>query len=849
MITHPPDLLTGFLTEAHSYLAEMQEALRIGTLDPPRLQVIHQQATILSGATEMLGLEEVANLAAGVLTILALPLKNGHGLAAAECQKLVAALAQIEQELNRQADTQSEQAETSLPDVPAELLEIFVLEAKEHNQAIQVGLEQIQQHPTDLHSLGELRRVTHTLKGAAASIGFVHIARLAHLMEELFERCLEQNQPLEREALDLLLDSVDVLENQLQPGGALPTSLNALEGRYAELLKDNYPQPQSRAVSLPIPGLQTPTTEDMLRLSLITMDRLINRVGELIINRAGLERQIGSFRNLLAELNLTTKRLRQIAHDIDEQVETNLPVRAVPSTDPTFDPLELDRYSLLYQLVRELEEIAADTGDVNNQLHFLADDLDASLTYERRLTTDLQDGLLATRLVPFYELETRLRRTVNRTARTLSKNVELILTGFDTKVDKNILDGLADPLMHLLRNAVDHGIESPEIRHTRLKPAVGKVEIHVMRERGRVMVTLRDDGAGIDPKQIQQQAVRAGLLLPDVSPSHQQLLMLLFEDGFSLAETVTETSGRGVGLDIVRRAVSRLQGTVRVDSVLGQGTTFVITIPITMAITQALFIQCCRQQFAIPIEQVSAVLRLEPELLDELHREGVLHYEGRAMPAFDLADFVNNEASRDEPRYGLVIEADRESIVLVDAMGGIHEAVVKSLGPHLRHVHGVIGATIAGDGSVTLILDLVEILAGKRPVAEPVRHEVPGTTTPHVLVVDDSPSVRRVICSYLQRLGWQTTDAKDGVDALEKLVALHPDVALVDIEMPRMNGFELLERIKADPGLQSIPVVFLTSRSAAKHRERADQLHVDGYLVKPYRENELVEQLRRVTRK
>ena len=747
-----------------------------------------------------------------------------------------------------------------MPDLPPELREIFALEANEHNQAIQTGLELLRHQPGDMASLSEMRRVTHTLKGAAASVGFARLAHMAHLMEEILDRHLEANAPLIDSVVNLLFDTADVLGNLIEPDQAVPldTLFETVDRQYVELLGDAYPQPpQVEAVVSHGRGTETPSTvraaENMLRLSLATMDALINRVGEIIINRSGLERQMGDLRTLLAELDRTTKRLRQVVHNIDAQVKTTLPIRAGAreNVDPTFDPLELDRYSLLYQFTRELEEIAADASDLHSHLHFLASDLDAGMTHERHLTTELQDSLLETRLVPFYELETRVRRTVRRTASDLGKSVDVILTGFDTTVDKAILDTLADPVMHLLRNAVDHGIEAPHIRRAANKPATGLITLNVSRERGRVVLTLSDDGAGIDLKKVHQRANALGRQV-----SEQQLLDLLFEEGFSLAETVTQTSGRGVGLDIVRRAVNRLQGMVRVETQVGRGTTFIISVPVTLAITQALFIRSCNQEFAVPLEQVAVVLRLESDFLDEIQKEGVLRYEGRALAIRDLAEFVGGPNARSgTPRYGLITETgDRGTVVLTEGMIGIHEAVVKSLGSHLRRVFGVAGATIAGDGRVTLILDLMEFVAAEQGASHtdgPVQvvRAQSVAEAPCVLVVDDSPSVRRVVCAFLERAGWQTVDAKDGIDALEKLGSIRADAALVDIEMPRMNGYELLARIKSDASLRHIPVIFLTSRSASKHRERAAQLQVDGYLVKPYRENELLEELTRVIRR
>jgi chemosensory pili system protein ChpA (sensor histidine kinase/response regulator) len=864
-----PDLLSGFVAEMHEYIAALRRDLTRCPQTSDLAASMAEQLNTLAGSAAVLGLEAVTQIAGPIAQKLAATVEARDSLSDADCQSLAAALDQIEGCLPPDALPPSRAPKTSarLPELPAELREIFALEAREHSQAIQSSLDYLREQPGNQEALSELRRAAHTFKGAAASIGFDSLAHLVHQMEDVIEHHLENNLSLTSPVLDLLFDAADALDSLIAPDGSTEVSIESVNRRFAEF-SGNYtaapiaPSDQSEISDISpdhadSPARQANPTDNLLHLPLASMDLLINRTGEIIINRARLERELGLIRGRLSEFDLALKRLHQVAQNISTHIEVTLPINTQSlGGDPAFDPLELDRYSLLYQFARELEEITSDTDDTGAQLNFLYEDLNAGLIYERRLTSDLQDSLLATRLVPFYELETRIRRTVRRTARDLNKAVDVALTGFDTKVDKTILDTLADPLMHLLRNAVDHGIESPDIRAAAQKSVPGVIRLHVARERGRVTVTLSDDGAGIDLRQVQQRGLELGLLAPGEQPSPQRLLSQLFEEGFSLAKTVTQTSGRGVGLDIVRRAINRLQGTVRVDSTLGLGTAFVISVPVTLAITQALFVTSCGQRFAIPLDQITAVLRLPFEAFEEFQTQGVIHYDGQLFTAYDLAEFVRGtDLPAQTVGYGLVIEmGGQQTVVLVESLVGIREAVVKSLGTHLRRVPGVVGATIAGDGSVTLILDLLEIIAGDKTdihiddsidfVSPPLPPEL--DENPHVLVVDDSPSVRRVVCSFLERMGWQATDAKDGLDALDKIAAIHPDVALVDIEMPRMNGYELLARIKSDPAMQHIPVVFLTSRAAAKHRERAAQLHVDGYLVKPYRENELIDELLRV---
>lgn len=872
MSTLTPDILTGFLAEAQGYLDALHEALAGGDDTPGQdhIQEIHRLIHTLGGAAAMLDLPEVAALATSAEKHLDPLLEGDNGLSDKIRGKLTTAVEDIEQRLKALADSNGGpaaeppmQAPPQTSDLPPELLEIFVLEAQEHSKVIHDGLERLRKDATDTATLSEVRRATHTLKGAAAAVGIELIARLAHQMEDLTEGFLEREEALTPEATDLLLDSADALEEMIEPqeddsGSAL---LESIDERYAKLLGAAYtPFPVPLPSAEPegeAPPRQHLRSEDLLRIPLADIDQLINRVGEIVINRAAFEGHLGSLDELLVALGHSTRRLRQVAQDIDTQVEAT-PMAGVGDHDTyeIFDPLELDRYTLLHQLARELEEVAADTGNVNSDLHLLADEFDATLIRERRLTTELQDGLMATRLVTFREIETRLRQTVRRAAHDLDKSVELILVGFDTEVDKTILNALVDGLMHMLRNAVDHGIEPPEAREAAGKPPTGQITLRMSRERGRAVISLSDDGAGIDLKAVLKHAVEAGLIGKEETPDQEELLNVLFEEGFSLAEQVTQTSGRGIGLNIVQRAVRSLQGTVRISTSSGRGTTFTISVPVTLAITRALFVGSGQQVFAVPLEQIASVMRLPASARDEFQEEGILRSEGRVLSVYELAAFTQEQvADVEAQRYGLVVESGGQpTVVLVDTLVGTREAVIKSLGTHLRRVHGIAGATITGDGHVVLILDLPELIGSEdaspwvADASPPNAWQKPQSGKLHVLVVDDSLSVRRVVCSFLERSGWQATSAKDGIEALDGMATMRPDVALVDIEMPRMNGYELLSRMRADANLQDIPVVFLTSRSATKHRERAGQLGVDGYLVKPYREDELLEELIRVTR-
>lgn len=877
--------MQGFLAEARGYVKNLQKILQSGNGTPIKAQSVqemHRQMHVLVSSASMLPLGNVANIAGPAADLLQDYVQSGETLDSSAIDRLKVWMASLDAHLNSligesapEAVADIEAAPSSPPaasaivpqplDLPTELLDIFSQEASEHLQAIEENLSKLMHNHADSAAMRDMRRAAHTLKGASAAVGIDHVMRLSHLMEEMLEQALDHDQPLADDAMTLLGDSEAALMALLQPkSGSSPVAdLPGLDQRYYAMLGAAYPFTERYT---PTPRLTTPSTdiapqpgESYLRIPLANVDLLINQVGEMIINRGMLEGYVNQLREMATEMGYSTRRLNYIARDIDERIEntTRLTARH-ESSDPTFDPLELDRYTQLYQLMRELEESVADTTDANEGIDRLAEEMLGGLSRERRLTATMQEQLIDARLIPFKELETRLRLIVQRATLDLGKQVALNFVGMDYTIDKNVLDSLSDPLMHLLRNAIDHGIETPELREANYKPPEGMITLMVSRDRSRVVIAVTDDGAGIDFEKVRRHAVEQGIISEQEAMDQERLTDLIFSEGFSTSDTVTALSGRGVGLDIVRRAIRNLQGDIQVDSTAGVGTTFLITVPVSLAITRAIYVRCAEESYAIPLEQVSAVLRLSPEIFKTSVEQDVLRIEGSVYTLHDLRTFIGASADEDLPdqRYGLVIESGgQNSAILVDALTGIHETVVKPMGNHLRRVHGVAGATIAGNGRVVLILNLHEIIApehqkrhfrdrsqARRPVLASAGHG-------HVLVVDDSLSVRHVVSTFLTRSGWQVSTAKDGLEALEQLYTARPDVALVDIEMPRMNGFELLSRVKSEEVLKSIPIVFLTSRGAQKHRDRALQLGADGYLVKPYRDEELLETLREVIQK
>lgn len=481
------------------------------------------------------------------------------------------------------------------------------------------------------------------------------------------------------------------------------------------------------------------------------------------------------------------------------------------------------------------------------------------------------------RLVPLSTMIPRLYRTARAVALKQGKEFELVLEGQETEVDRTVIEEIAGPLLHLMRNAVNHAIETPEVRLQRGKPSAGQIKLSAAYEGNQVVITVRDDGTGIDPERIRNEAINRGLIRPNQVLSNNEIIELIFRPGFSTAEVLSEESGRGVGLDVVRDSVARLRGGMEVESMPGQGTAFTMKFPTSLAIQNAMMVQVAGQQFAIPTVMVEAIGRLDNFKHTNYGGRPAVLVQNQAYPLSSLAQLLDlpvGELSEKAPL--LLVRTDRHRVALVvDDIKGRMDVVIKSLGPHLRNVYGIAGGTVLGNGRVVLVLELLELLASRAALRgalaapaqleafagdsaqtrQTVQVERPTTIAPsvpaqrpveaaprgkHILVVDDSPSVRRVVSNMLKQHQWEVQTARDGVEALEMITQQAPAAVLLDIEMPRMDGYELMATVRAQEQYRTLPLVVLTSRAAAKHQQRAMQLGASAYVVKPYQDEELI---------
>ena len=602
-----------------------------------------------------------------------------------------------------------------------------------------------------------------------------------------------------------------------------------------------------------LPGREAPPVErvEMARVDAELLDTMLNNAGEVSIFRARLDQQVNSIDFNLAELARTVTRLKEQLRGLEIETEAQVLHRhqdIEPRRDD-FDPLELDRYSALQQFSRALAETSSDVASIQGLLETLTREAQSLLTQQARVITELQNSLMRTRMVPFQRHVQRLTRLVRQAANDTGKRAELAVQGAAAELDRQMLERMVAPLEHMLRNSVVHGIEAPDRRAQLGKPDVGRISISLERDGAEIVIVVADDGAGINVKLIREKAIALGLIDAHAKLTDEEAVQLILEPGFSTAGHVTQAAGRGVGMDVVATEVKKLGGGLFIDSTYGKGSRFTIRLPFTLAISQALIVRVAEETYALPLATVEGVVRLPRNIVARhLGKDAPLfEYGGQKYRFQHLGSFVGLGATRlpdlDVSMSVVLIRAGEHSTALVtDELVGSREIVVKSLGPQISAIRGIAGATILGDGRIVLILDMGSLVRSEwraRPTETVVLDQRDRRT--FALVVDDSITVRRVTQRLLERNGMRVLTAKDGVDAVSLLQENLPDIILLDIEMPRMDGYEVAAHVRNDPRLKHIPIVMITSRVSEKHRARAIELGVDDYLGKPYQESQLLD--------
>ena len=795
-------------------------------------------------------------------------------------------------------------------DVDADLLPIFLEEAKEIVPQVGDSMRAWRAAPDNHAPVIELARHLHTLKGSARMAGLMRLGELAHVIETKMISMDRDATPAAArfddidENFDRFIGALDRLQAGEQPGHLIDVPV-------ADVFEHRKDKPAAIAVmAAAAQAVRDDAAADgrerqsLLRVNADIIDRFVNDAGELSIARSRIDQEMLVFKQSLIELTENIARMKVQLREVEIQSESQIQSRIKEAEErgAAFDPLEFDRFSRTQELTRFMAESLNDVITLQLSLQKNLDETEAALIQQARLNRDLQQGLMGVRLVPLGNLQDRFYRLVRQAAKELDKKANLEFRGVRVEIDRSVLEKITPPFEHLLRNAVAHGLEMPAERIKKGKSEIGEISIDAQQVGNEVVLTLADDGNGLDFVRIREKAVEQGLLATDAEVSEAQLTQYIFMAGFSTAREVTQLSGRGVGMDVVRNEIVSLGGRIDIASTAGRGTTFTIALPLTLAVTQAVMVVVGDVQYAIPSVMIEQVQEYKGKRYEPLLEMNEIDWKGNKYPLRSMAALLGGKPTVSAQRKASVILAksgQQRAAVQVDQIIGNREIVVKTIGPQLARLIGVAGATVTGSGQIILIINPVQLhyretatvsiekakaadvsftsgslvhIAGARPdlpaPAEVAKGPSLGAamasasptgdatasapllvrSVPLVMVVDDSLTVRKITSRMLTREGFDVTTAKDGVDGLQQLQDVLPDMILLDIEMPRMDGFEFARNVRADAKTKNIPIIMITSRTADKHRNRALELGVNEYMGKPYQEEQLLVLIRNYTR-
>lgn len=782
-------------------------------------------------------------------------------------------------------------------DLDADLLPVFLEEGGDMLPQLGQALRSWQQNTADETIPQSVLRLLHTLKGSARMAGAMEFGQFMHEMETRMEQVMRLGRPTPQLMDDLLarhdhgLQLFEYLQNPESKKAALAQQKEkavqeqqvgkaAASGQEGVVIQALMPTINSNfAGSVATPAAQaaaTPAAQvPLVRVRADILDRLVNQAGEVSISRSKLETEVGVLRSSLSELTENVVRLREQLREIEMQAETQITSRMALSGDREFDPLEFDRFTRLQEITRMMAESVNDVGSVQQNITRTVESATNDLYMQARLTRDLQQDLMRVRMVQFASISERLYRVTRQASKEVDKRVNLDIRGSAVEMDRSVLEKMVGPFEHLLRNAIVHGIESRDARRAAGKGEIGELRVEIRQEGNEVVIQFSDDGQGLNLNRIREKAKTIGLLTDGQDVSDAEVTDMIFHPGFSTASEVTELAGRGIGMDVVRSEAAALGGRIAIASEPGKGAHFTIHLPLTLAVTQVVLLSTGGRVYAVPSVLVEQVQQLKVGQLTSAYNDGSVMWQGHRVPMYYLSTLLGDkDATAVAQQYSplVILKSGNDRVAIhVDQIQGNREVVIKNIGPQLARMIGIAGATVLGSGEIVLILNPVPLaqraiqesirapriipsdapsdmgavvdMVSSKPVS-PASEPVQGLRTQHIImVVDDSLTVRRVTQRLLAREGYQVVLAKDGVDALEQLQAITPDVMLVDIEMPRMDGFDLTRNVRGDERTRHIPIIMITSRTATKHRNYAMELGVNEYLGKPYQEDDLLKSI------
>ena len=770
---------------------------------------------------------------------------------------------------------------TELPadDVDDDILPIFLEESDDLVEELETSIQAWSESPGSMDTLDVLLRNLHTLKGGARMAGLNSLGEYAHNFETFLIGIQKNPIELDDEFFALLNKRQDEvirrveIYKKLSFGAASEEDLASLKSALEPALEtdpvealytatdDSAPaEPRSAIEGTSKDKSAASASQEMVRVSADLLEELIGLAGESSITRGRVEQQITDFSEYLQEMEETINRIRVQVRRLEIEAdsrETLIRSRQGAEGDSGFDDLEMDRYTMLQAISRVLSEGSSDMMDLKDTLGNRIRDAETLLHQQARIGAELQEGLTRTRMVQFSRLIPRLRRIVRQVSSEVGKSVRFDAYNIEGELDRNVLERIVAPLEHMLRNSVDHGIEDKEARVASGKQVQGRISLRLSREGGYVVLAISDDGGGIDVNAVRGKAIERGLITEGQDVSDHEVMQFIMQAGFSTAQKLTQISGRGVGMDVVGSEIKGLGGSMAIDSTLGVGTEFTIRIPFTVSINRALMVVVKEETYAIPLNTIEGIVRVSPYELEAYYQPDPPMFEYAGQP-YRLAYIGKMLDKVDDPNLtGQVVplpvilarSGDHAVALQVDRVIGSREVVVKTLGAQFGDVGGISGATVLGDGSVVIILDCMALVRSYEAsvnvptdpvVAEAVPGPGPVNKVRTVMIVDDSVTVRKVTSRLMERQGFAVATAKDGVDAMNQLQTIRPDVVLLDIEMPRMDGFEVLRSVRRDENLKDLPVIMITSRTGEKHKQQAMELGVNQYLGKPFQEAKLL---------
>jgi chemosensory pili system protein ChpA (sensor histidine kinase/response regulator) len=799
-------------------------------------------------------------------------------------------------------------------EVAGEILEFFQPEAEEHLQVVSDCLISLEGN-NNPEEINKLFRAIHTVKGSATQVGLSRLGAIAHRVEDLIGRLRDGELEPSPAVVDICLESVDVLKKTLHRQWADEKSMRAgvdsLLGRIAEFAPVEVEDSDAVVAAAGAEGVRTEGIAEAapavasakkpakpavsaaaksVRIALSRLDRMMNTVGELVINRTRMVGRVAELEKLVDTLSFSKERLQGKVGEFQEKYEFNR-ISSTRQTGPwspstarqtltsaasgdtsfwsDFSELEMDRYDDFNILSRSMAEISADVNEVLSQLEGFIGRVEGDIDEFTKLAHHLQDEITAARMVPIGTLYSRLSRAVRDASKSAGKLVDLDLSGSETELDNNIIQQISDPLVHLVRNSVAHGIERPEDRTFAGKPELGKVSLRAYHRGNHIYIEVEDDGQGIDYERVKLSAIERGLVSAETADrlTERDLREMLFHPGFTTAPVKTELAGRGVGLDVVHANLNALNGEIDIQSVRGQGTKFTLKVPLTLIISPALFVRCGVTNFALPLAVVEEIRRLRADEIEDVGGKLLTKVRDVVTEVVRLDTYLGLPPLEPINGYFRMVVANagnRQIGLVVEEVLGKDEIVIKNLGEYLRRVKLFPGTTIAPDGSLILLIDLNRMVANeptdRRPLqasASAARIFAPGSaavargTIPAeaidrveqerlIVVADDSISVRKFVGRMLEKNGYRVKLAADGMEAAELVTQHGCHLVITDLEMPRMTGYELMVQLRQSPTTRRIPVMVVTSRAGAKHRDRAMKEGATAFLTKPVQEDQLI---------